>query len=168
MTELGWPKTVIDWWTEKSLYGYVFFYSSLFFLPLSSFILLFVLSLLRVPLFVLCFLIFTSWFLNKLIWIAQISDQHFLVYQIIRSCYELHSTLLQHLQFSTHLSSDGENALRTTLKQTFRASINNVGFCSYVQWTYARLIYITIKFFLFTAKCFGGTAPSSVSLYARV
>jgi hypothetical protein len=124
-------------------------------------------SLLRVLLFILCFLILTSWFLNKLIWIAQISDKHFLVYQIVRSCYELHSKLLQQLKFSTHLSSCGENALRTTLKQTFRASINNVGYCSFVQPTYLPLTYITIKS-LYTAKCFGGTAPSSASLYPSV
>jgi len=73
-----------------------------------------------------------------------------LVYQIIRSSYELHSTLLQQLQFSTHLSSNGENALRTTLKQTFRASINNAGYCLFVKPTYAPLTYVTI--FLFAAE----------------
>jgi hypothetical protein len=121
----------------------------LFLLLFSSFFSLFQPSIFRGLLFVFYLLIFTPWFLNKLVCVAQICDKRFLVYQIIFSCYEPHSTLPQKLHFSTHLSSCGENALRTTLQQTFRASINNVSYCSHVKPTYVPLTYITIKLFVY-------------------
>jgi hypothetical protein len=119
------------------------------FLHLFSSFYLFQPSIFRGFLFVLYFLIFTSWFLNKLVCVAQICHKRFLVYQIILSCNELHSKRLQQLHFSTHFLWGGENVLRTTIKQTFMASIDNVGYYSNVNPTHAPLTYITKRFFVY-------------------